>query len=173
MIKSFFSAILLMMCFGGAAQNTDTIHWRSDYKLKWEDFQGIPDTTTNWGAITTTSFSYKIIIENGYKVVKTTSLFLKKSSWVRLNYVNIISLRHEQTHFDINELILNRFCLEIKQRKFTENTSNDEIKKIGDDYCNQVKLMEHDYDLETNYGHDEIKQDEWTKKINKSLIQFL
>ncbi len=24
--------------------NTDTLHWRKDRKLTWDDFQGVPDT---------------------------------------------------------------------------------------------------------------------------------
>ena len=37
----------------------DTINWSPSYKLKWEDFQGVPDSTTQYGAVSTAAIRFK------------------------------------------------------------------------------------------------------------------
>jgi len=38
-----------------AQSKTDSICWCTNYRLKWSDFQGIPEQGTEWTALTYTS----------------------------------------------------------------------------------------------------------------------
>ena len=86
----------------------DTIRWKSDYDLKWDDFQGKPAHASSFSAQSNCMFSFKSMVEYKSGVMKL-SLFLypcftKKASWVRPGNNQDGLLKHEQLHFDICEL---------------------------------------------------------------------
>src|SRR5689334_19127557 len=60
----------------------DTIQWRPDYKLTWDDFQGKPDTTLEFGAMTFAGIRYSFKSSDTSLYTKVSCYFSKKISWV-------------------------------------------------------------------------------------------
>src|SRR4051812_40689663 len=81
----------------------DTIHWKSTYELKWSDFQGAPDASSKFAAITKVTVKYSLkYTDTSYSYV-VECLFNKKLSWV-IDTTDLSILEHENGHFDIAEI---------------------------------------------------------------------
>jgi len=174
------------------------IEWSSDYRLKWEDFQGESRTDQRKAEsflalrrdITDTE-----IFEEGEKFyfkftnLKVRNFFKKNESWVLPDQLTMdnheIILKHEQGHFDINEIFARKYQAKLdesmKKQWECKGNTNDKRKafslkkgkrillkiekKIGKDSKNfQLK-----YDEETNFGLIIKKQFEYLRWISKEI----
>ncbi len=132
-------------------KDKDVIIWSKDRKLKWEDFQGIPDTKSKHIALTN-SIGYQktdpMINENGkqfeFKLgnIKTYALFRKSGSWVKESVLNTpnqdVILEHEQGHFDIGEIFRRQFENALRNAsKKTIHVKEGIIKK-----CKKMQIKE-------------------------------
>ena len=89
-------------------------------------------------------------------------------SWVRPDYKNSYTLRHEQTHFNITEVFARRFVAELNAMKIRSEKSS----KIQASFDKWRKLMEEtqdQYDAETKGGGKEKVQQEWNEKVEAEL----
>ncbi len=170
-MKATIILFLLLISISSSAQKADTIHWRQGYNLQWEDFQGIPDTNTQWAAVTSCSIEYTYTLSDTGVSIKVFSVFYKKKSWAIRHIVNLNSLKHERIHFDINELFARKFLLEAQKTYFNKNAIGEEIKKMHHQYFFEAKQMNNEYDLDTDYGLNEIKQHDWSEKVKKLLSE--
>src|SRR5690242_9054287 len=83
----------------------DTIHWRPTYQLKWNDFKAAPDKSAPFAAQTDCSISYAYTFQNNVFSVSVISYFNRNRSWAKNKTTSDSSLlKHEQGHFNINEL---------------------------------------------------------------------
>ncbi|MBX9449849.1 MAG: hypothetical protein KL787_09070 [Taibaiella sp.] len=83
----------------------DTLHWSKDRKLTWDDFQGIPDTTSTGMAGTSSGFVTKSKYTSDSTIsIVVSAVFYKKESWVKAEFKDSATLNHEQGHFDIAEV---------------------------------------------------------------------
>src|ERR1700682_4096374 len=99
---NIFRFIILIFSLAGVANKSfaqDTIHWSPCYQLKYEDFQGRPDTTKVDLANSYIRINYTYDIINGQLQFKVNCFFLKKISWTKYNIA--VLMEHEQTHFNI------------------------------------------------------------------------
>lgn len=80
------------------------ILWSASNKLTWNDFQGNPDTTSNYKAITTSQIGFTPEIHKDSIILSVPCNFLKSESW-SVRKSNYALLAHEQLHFDIAELV--------------------------------------------------------------------
>ena len=142
--------------------NQDTIHWRSNYKLKGEDFKGKPDSNSTYAALTSTTISYKIIKKDSFIDVIVCCCFNKLWSWSKYKNSKSI-LKHEQVHFDISELFARKFRMEVRKSKFKDNSGG--IVLYGKMMAEQ-ELFDTQYDNETNFSNDSKKQLYWNNKQN-------
>lgn len=164
-MKSIFLLVCIFFMVCCHAQTTDTINWRASYKLKWSDFKGTPDSSSDNGAITSTTISYKIIKKDSTLDVIVFCSFNKPWSWSK--YKNSkIGLLHEQGHFDISELFARKFRETVRKGKFKENSG---IIVLYGAMMDEKKKYNNQYDTETDYCNNVKKQLYWSKKILAEL----
>jgi hypothetical protein len=103
---------------------------------------------------------------------KVHNRFIKTASWIDTTTNVQQSLMYQQTLFDICEIYARQFRKALKEnrKKIVKGTT------IADE-LNQKFMVEFakrriDYDRETKFGTDELKQKEWQIQINMELSQL-
>jgi|SRR5690625_12285 len=141
--------------------------------ISWHDFKGKPPRAIPYSARTnlgiSMDFSWKVRnnkVELDY-LVKT--LFNSCHSWVKKGKESSKLLQHEQTHFDITELIARRFRKYLNENSFKPGNVRKELDKRIFRVHQTEKELQENYDRETLHGRDEEKQREWTEKILQEL----
>src|ERR1043165_2682189 len=92
----------------GIAQTSDTVQWRPEYKLRWEDFQGAPEND-RWAAMTYCTLDCLIFSTGDSIEVFSSCYFSKIRSWVHEYEKDPNLLSHEQGHFDNCALFARKF----------------------------------------------------------------
>jgi hypothetical protein len=151
-------------------KDDDKILWSSKKKLVWDDFKGIPDTSsTNIGALTSSEIEivYNETI-NGVPKYLLKCHFIKSKSWTRVN--DIPTLLHEQLHFDIDEL----FTRKVRKAFDSLNKIKIEDFEIYNNtytfYGEKCDKYQNLYDSQV-YFNDENQQ-QWIKKIGAELAKL-
>ena len=158
--------LLLMLSHQVFSQDlTDTIHWRPDYKLKWEDFRGMPEINTTYAATTYCSISYTYDISEKKLVFDIASFFYRNLSWTRDTF-STNGLAHEQGHFDINKLFALKLEIAFRNYQLNERTADADLKRIFDAIIIERDKFDERYDNATKYSFDKDKQREWSERIN-------
>jgi hypothetical protein len=164
-MKKIMLATCLFFTTHSFAQTSDTINWRANYKLKWEDFKGIADSNSANAALTSTTISYKIIKTDSLLDVIVYCGFNRPWSWSKYKK-NQGVLKHEQGHFDISELFARKFREAVRKNKFKDNGG---IIVLYGRMMDEKKKYNNQYDIETDYCNDVKKQLFWSKKISAEL----
>lgn len=152
------------------------ISWSNTNKLQWHDYKGTmnPDIF----AYAVTSYKIDIIPENvkvdaqdhilNYQDLTVQANFYKNHSWTISADVNL--LNHEQLHFDIAEL----YARKIRQRFAELKTAKEQrFSRYWDEYnalYKACRLLQKQYDVETNHGAKKLENDAWIEKINALLL---
>ena len=152
----------------------DTVFYHPLRPLTWDDFQAAPRIGSGYAASIFPTFSYEGHSRwvNGYIQMELTfkTYMLKSMSWVRPANKNDYSLLHEQKHFDIVKLIVERF----KQRIIADDDMD------LDDYNSRVQFLyleayrdmnrwQEQYDQQTQHGINRVEQERWNRKIAQDL----
>ena len=155
--------------------NDSIIVWNENRKLTWDDFKGTPDKTVPRESGSTVAIEPKPDKENGKLVVNIRCLFNKNKSWVKKESKSSHLLKHEQGHFDLEEVYAR-----ILRRRFTGYDFRyipDENNKVFRDIVNRLysttllECMQQQklYDNQTNHGENLAVQKQWEKKIFDEL----
>lgn len=171
--KLFFILALLV---NGPSDNEDVLEWDENIQLKWSDFKGQPQDLGDIVAITSSGISFKFSIKegNGQVIEFNTQVqahFYPKRSWVHKKKSSDHILAHEQLHFDITELHVRKFKREISQLEISNNIKqhlNQTYKHIN----RELAIMQHTYDIETNYSRNAIMQSAWKIKVDNALKRY-
>lgn len=168
---SFLSFILLFSKeVYGQKIDSSIICWSESVKLKWNDFQGQPDTSAIFkGMLAATSASIETFYyeDAGLPNYRISHFFQKQFSWAR--DTGKLLLIHERLHFDISELYARKI------RKGIEDLRKQQIKDVTRyvDLINREfvdkDMKQSQYDKGTHHGAIDILQEEWNKKIKKEL----
>ncbi|WP_128545888.1 DUF922 domain-containing protein [Larkinella soli] len=154
--------------------SSDTVFYSPLRPLTWADFQGEPRGGSRNAAAIYPTFSYEGRSRwvNGYLQVELTfrTFMVKSMSWVRPGIQNDYSLRHEQKHFDIVKLIVERF----KQRIATDDDMdiddyNSRIQYLYLDAYRDMNRWQEQYDRETQHGIVQPEQERWNRKVEEEL----
>lgn len=154
------------------AIDTTPIIWSKTRKLIWKDFQGKPDSLSEFKAITSSRIESKsIVFKDEIIEYDFVCFFVKSKSWTKSNTNTL--LKHEQLHFDIAELATRKLRKKFLEYKYV---SKESIKQIVNQYFDEAVLDRRKtnslYDKETNHGTIETKQKEWETKIANELKKF-
>lgn len=165
-LLSLFSLIITINSYA-----QDTINWRANYKLKWQDFQGKPDTNSIYSAVSNPVIKYKLRADEDGFNVEVFCYLIKGNSWARYK-TNDTLLKHEQGHFDIAELFARKLRKLFSEYKFNYKTVGTDIEKIfvvNKKERTRVDLL---YDKETNFSKNSKKQFYWNNKIKAELLKL-
>jgi hypothetical protein len=163
-MKQILLLILIIVSFRCYSQ--DTIYWSPCYQLKYEDFQGTPDTTKIDLANSYIQIDYTYNVVNNQLQFKVNCFFLKKISWTKYNMATL--MEHEQGHFDIGKL----FALKLEQRfkayKIT-NTVQQDLKAIYDTTIKELYAMADLFDAKIKGAKNDTPQKEFMAAIKKQI----
>lgn len=156
-MKNIFLLIFLFTVFTfNSAYSQDTINWRPNYILKWEDFQGKADSSSEFGAITYAATQYSFKSSDTSFHTKVFCYFDKRVSWVRVK--SDIGLIHEQGHFNIAELFARKLRKAFKSYKFNTVTVRQDLRTIFDRIVKERDLKDKLYDKETDFSRNKQAQ---------------
>ena len=98
MIKFRWFVLLgvLFILIGSSSTKPDIVYWTEDYRLTWDDFEGVPDyNNPNISALIASGIvHYKGCHENKI-IYKVQSYFEKDESWVKEEARTAHHLTHE------------------------------------------------------------------------------
>ena len=149
----------------------DRIYWSDTVKIKWLDFQGVPDSLDKHRALSTTSLSYNVELVGRILEINIEPVFLKSKSWVRCDTTASLLL-HEQKHFDIVEIFARKIRKKLLSEEFTLANYQGEFSTIYNNLYKEMRHYQKLYDLETDHSRISEKQKEWNKKISEELEKY-
>lgn len=151
-------------------ETADTLYY-PNRSLVWDDFRASPRTNGRYGASIFANISYSstITIENNVVVAYITPkvYMVRGMSWVLPSNKNSYALRHEQLHFAIAQVVMNRYKKKIQTLE--ANTSTDLASLLQYEYLESYREMnrlQKAYDTETNHGLNTEIQAQWDRKIS-------
>ena len=155
----------------------DTVFYSPDRPLSWQDFQGQPRGNSKYAASVFPSFSYlgdSEIVDGFVHLNLSMKVYmLKGSSWVRSSARDPYSLNHEQRHFDIVKVVVERFKKKILQESFQVDDYDLVIAALYVDAYREMNRMQDQYDGETRHGLDQGIQEKWNRKLDEELNKIL
>jgi hypothetical protein len=179
LIKSVYVVLLIFIFVAVSilkvsAQTSDTAGKTiPDGKLEWKYYIGQIDSNSNYWANTSCGVNYKFRIVPSFtdtvKVVLHSWTVLKNDSWVLPDKKSSELLEHEQGHFDFSILCSLEFEKVVKSTTFLKNNYSQKIDSLFKVTLNKYKLMEIQYDTETNHMFNKNKQAEWNKTLETML----
>ncbi|GAB3944187.1 hypothetical protein GCM10028805_11480 [Spirosoma harenae] len=156
--------------------NDDTVHYNPARKLTWDDFKGEARKSSHYAAEVFTSFSYegKSSVKDGVinLNLKVKAYMLKNSSWGRPDAKNAYALNHEQRHFDITKIIVERFKKKLHADSLTLEDYNSIAQYQFIETFRELNRMQTQYDDETNHSLNQAAQERWNQKIDAELRSF-
>ncbi len=144
------------------------IIWDSGRKLKYADFQGVPDENSAAAAMT---YAKLVTISDDDDYTLDTlviCVFDKSRSWIKPNYDTTFTLLHEQCHFDIGEFFARKLT-KLLEGIILNDSVDDNLKLIYHQIEEEGNEMHKLYDKDTHYKRDFAKQTEWQKRISGML----
>jgi hypothetical protein len=154
----------------------DTVFYSPDRPLRWSDFRAPARASSRYGAAVFTSFGYEAITRTVRSEVvidlKLKVYLVKSQSWAKVAAQNDYALRHEQLHFDITRLGVERF----KQRLLAEEIEPDDydsrIQYLFLEVYREVHAMQERYDAETTHSLNRAEQARWDAYVTKELAKI-
>jgi hypothetical protein len=151
--------------------------WEKSNPLIWDDFRGIPNPMSPYGAFIKTYLDYEVSYES--EIIQGSCHY-----WVtEIKGISYMSkVESEQGHFDLTQTFANKFTdraeSEFLHKKFLcpKNDAwqiNNEVSKKSEIILNQIsgglQLAHEDYDSETNHGLYYEGQKKWNLTIKNLL----
>lgn len=181
-MKFLFYLLLSIFSYFNIVQsqefNLKKIKWECDFKLKWNNYRYIqPDSLCSSGllffngqkanSMLIIDYSEKNI--GGFPYFEIYNYFIPDSSWT-IDTLDKGLLKHEQLHFDIDQLYvrkIKRSIEELRKGKVTDiNIYYEKINVI----MNEMDSLQAKYDEDTFHGAIKEAQKEWEKKIELELF---
>jgi len=163
-VTSFFA-----LSFDKPAHERDEIYWSPDKILSWGDFQGTPNYYCGYSAITSSGIEYDCKANGAFFTINVKSEFYKKESWVKVNGMDSVGLKHEQGHFDISEVYARKFRKAVSETSFSSLTIKYKLKNLYAVNMNAWGYEEELYDKETEHHKNMAKQYLWNERIALEL----
>lgn len=145
--------------------------------LTWDDFSGKPDkdspfqANTSWGI----NYGFKGVDFAGdtvrFKNLAVTLKFDETKSWVKEGKQIPYLLKHEQGHFDIALICHKEIIKAINNTVFFKADFKEKLRTIFTDTIKKYRLMQVQYDEETDHSKNEANQQKWNAIIAKALQQ--
>lgn len=148
------------------------ITW-SETPLTWQDFEGDPDSKSDYSANVNSGISYTwtFSTETGEPVLvyEVSSSFYPELSWKKqtINDPDYL-LKHEQTHFDISELHARKLRKALENYQVGRNVRQD-LKKIYQKIERERVKMQQQFDFETSHSENRDAELKWREFVSKEL----
>lgn len=173
MIKVFVVFFLSLSSLYSQVSNKNEITWNADRTLTLDDFKKIKGKNhTEFAAITLAFIDYEISRSDKKCTLSIQAIFNKSASWVDIEYINEKTLKHEQNHFNIVEIMARMFRKEVIE-ELKKGKCNIDLKKLKSKYTGLFNNLNKKYDKKTNNGLKKEVQVEWEEKIIPKMLEEL
>ncbi|MBS0025834.1 hypothetical protein ACTJJ0_09775 [Chitinophaga sp. 22321] len=153
--------------------DSDTIFYDPARKLQWDDFRAQPSPAGPSAAVAYTSFAYdgnsNLVNDTLRITLRLQVFFIKSASWVRPEARNNYALAHEQLHFDITRLVVERFKQKLRQTALNRDDYDSIIQYQYLQSFREMNRLQYKFDQETNHGLNPAAQIRWRDKVNVGL----
>lgn len=154
----------------------DTIYYETR-KVNWDDFRGKP-SSLKYGAAIFSNFGYhsSFRVSKGLiqAFIETKTYMVRGMSWANETAKNDYSLAHEQLHFDITKLVVERFKKKVKgMRAESIEDLNSMIQYEYLESYREMNKLQREYDDESRHSLDTFKQAEWVQKVKMWLSEVV
>ena len=161
--------------FGQSLEKDEEVYY-SLTPLLWQDFSGIPDSSSQWAAMTHSGIRLKYEYqEKGDTTIANVMLYpymAKGKSWYKPEGHNPYTLAHEQRHFDITAIVANELAREIKSAKFDLVDFPTAIISMHSKYIKKLEAMQAQYDEETAHGDNYAVQQKWNARLSDEIASL-
>ncbi len=178
-------AFVVLVLFTGTASAYDlpvgAVCWSSSRPLSWSDFRG--PAPTNVASLTdaaaihmTISWPYQYTVQCGTspELVTVTSIsvfnFMDPSrSWAYGPRMTAETLKHEQTHFNLNEVYRRKLETALCRLLPIPQTTKEALRQLlhctADPILDRMLTVQSQYDRETDHSNNSAAQAEWDRKV--------
>ncbi|WP_426493440.1 hypothetical protein [Hymenobacter sp. 102] len=154
----------------------DTVFHAVNRPLTWDDFTGPARTKGKYAAAVYSSFAYQgwPRLHNGVidLDIQLKVFMVRSSSWVAPDQRTAYNLNHEQRHFDITRLIVERFRRNAASDSLTVADFNSILQLQYLKSFTEMNHLQDQYDAETRGGTDAAAQDRWNRRIDAELRAY-
>ncbi len=162
----------LLVVLGTNSKDPDMIYWSEDYRLSWDDFEGIPAYhRTSVSALTASGIVHYKGCKDGKIIYKVRSYFEKNESWVKDEARTPHHLAHEQIHFDITELYARQLRKALLKKSFNCGQEAD-FEQFVKPFIQAWQAEQKAYDQTSRHSLAKSVQKEWFYKIAAELEQL-
>lgn len=152
------------------------IEWSAGRKLRADDFKGTPEDMYD---NQTAAYTYSGISMQSNRVTtfRKARFFVQcrfycYDSWMKPEFKDNASvLKHEQSHFDLNEVYA-RKLLKALQEANLNSFNLDQASAVADPIMEASKQAQRRYDEETVHGQNREQQQKWNLMIAKELAEL-
>jgi hypothetical protein len=152
----------------------DTVFYDPKRPLIWNDFRGKSSKPgTRFAAAVFTSFAYEgksypqgvdLVVEIGLK-----TFMVKSMSWANENAKNASTIRHEQLHFDVTRMVVDRFRQRLEKAELTIEDFDSEIQYQFLEAFREMNNEQEKYDGESAHGLNTAGQAKWDKFVSEEI----
>jgi hypothetical protein len=150
----------------------DTIFWSPTRKMTWADFTGTMPKTTKYSAQIFNNFEYfaPLKLESGILTINLQMkvYMLKSGSWTSSGTLSEYSIAHEQVHFDLTKIVVERFKQKAKQILTIDNYDS-ELQLLFIDMYREMNRFQKEYDDESNHSLNVLGQQKWQQFVDEEL----
>lgn len=148
--------------------------WGPLRALKWTDFQGTPDITSDASAITAYVIQYEAECTGDVLTFRAVSAFLPERSWVKTSLLARpveadLALQHEQTHFDLSEVHVRKARRLLRELQQPCRNSTEQFDALVAPILEEDAETQRRYDRETSHGRDLQAQARWDRDVRDQL----
>lgn len=153
-----------------AQKDNNFIDWSGNKRLVWEDFTAEPVKGSDAAALTATHLGFSYSFSKNKVAYKIECRFDKTKSWglVQSDWI----LKHEQGHFDIAEIFARKLHKIVSAYQFNRKTFQKDLDSIYQSIVTEKEVFQLQYDNETNFSRNKLRQEEWLKKIAMLLKEY-
>lgn len=156
----------------GNPEKGDTIFWSPSRKITWTDFTGTMPKTTKYSAQIFNNFEYiaPLKLENGELTINLQMkvYMLKSGSWTSSMNLSEYSLAHEQVHFDLTKIVVERFKKKAKLLLTIDNYDS-ELQLLFIEMYREMNRFQKEYDDESNHSINVLGQHKWQQFVDSEL----
>lgn len=153
----------------------DTLYY-GQRKLTVNDFSPKKTKASSFAATVFTSMGYQVSVSMRNDTIVLDLLMkvyqVKGMSWILEEAKTNFVINHEQTHFNITQLIAEKFKDRLREEILPPQDYNSRLQFIYLDYYRQINRMQEKYDTETKHGLDLAQQQFWDGFVAQELNKF-
>ena len=153
-------------------EKEDTIFWSPTRRMTWADFTGTMPKTTKYSAQIFNNFEYfaPLDLENGVLTINLQMkvYMLKSGSWTSSMSLSDYSIAHEQVHFDLTKIVVERFKQKAKEILTIDNYDS-ELQLLFIDMYREMNRFQKEYDDESNHSVNVLGQQKWQQFVDEEL----